>query len=84
VGLAVIGLQCVSAPVREARALTLEVVKRAVFELRQTLMAKRYALPRSVYAAVEPATFHDLLVHDTDRLDVMMNAVLSRSCRRPC
>jgi ABC-type multidrug transport system fused ATPase/permease subunit len=78
IGLAVIILHSLSAAVSiRARGLTVDVVKRAVFGLRQALMATRYAQPRRFYAAVEPATVHDLLIHDTERLDIIANAVLS-------
>jgi ABC-type bacteriocin/lantibiotic exporter with double-glycine peptidase domain len=77
IGVAEIALQTTSALLAiRARALTLGVVKQIVFGLRRDLMARQYALPRAVYVARDAGRVHDLIVHDTERFDVLANALL--------
>lgn len=76
VGLAVVGLQATSALLSVwARSRILAVVKTAMFEIRRALLAGRFALPRSASSTIETGRAHDLIVHDTERVDLMVNAV---------
>jgi len=60
-----------------AQYLTLQVTKRAIQHLREQLLARCYALPRSCYSQADRSRLHASIVQDTERLDVMSNALLS-------
>jgi ABC-type multidrug transport system fused ATPase/permease subunit len=78
VGAAMIALPIVSAIIAvRARTVSLRIVKRAIREMRAALLAKWYERPRRSYTAVEPAVLHDRIVHDIERVDVMVNAFVS-------
>jgi ABC-type multidrug transport system fused ATPase/permease subunit len=75
-GIAMMAAQGVSAWIAvRVRTITLGVLKRAVRDLRHALLARWFDLPRRRYAAVEPAVMHDRIVHDLERVDLMVNAV---------
>lgn len=59
------------------RHMTLDVTKRAVAALRAELLAQCYALSRHFHTHADRGRLHALLVHDTERVDVMSNALLN-------
>ncbi|MEO8586868.1 MAG: ABC transporter ATP-binding protein [Acidobacteriota bacterium] len=61
-----------------ARALTLDVTKKAIARMREDLVAKFYALPRSFLATADRAAFHTRAVEDTERVDVMTNGLVTQ------
>jgi ABC-type bacteriocin/lantibiotic exporter with double-glycine peptidase domain len=78
IGGAMITLQCASALIAvRARTASLRIVKRVIRELRGAMLARWYEQPRRRYSAIEPAAMHDRIVHDIERVDVMVNAFVS-------
>lgn len=61
-----------------ARRVTLDVSKRAIARMREDLVAKFYALPRTFLADADRAALHTRAVEDTERLDVMTNALVTQ------
>src|SRR5215207_7029620 len=76
IGTTMVLLQCVSALIAvQSRTMTIRIVKRIIRELRGALLARWYELPRRRYAAIEPAAMHDRLVHDVERVDILVIAL---------
>ena len=61
-----------------ARRVTLDVSKRAIARMREDLVAKFYALPRTFLADADRAALHTRAVEDTERLDVTTNALVTQ------
>lgn len=61
-----------------ARRVTLDVSKRAIARMREDLVAKFYALPRTFLAEADRAALHTRAVEDTERLDVTTNALVTQ------
>jgi ATP-binding cassette, subfamily B, bacterial len=59
------------------RAVVLRMVKGAVCEMRQDLLAKLYALARDFYGTVDTDRIHSRIVQDTERVDNTANTLLS-------
>lgn len=60
-----------------ARHLSLRTTIRAVTKLRGDLLARLYALPRSYFDRADLGTIHGVVVQDTDRLEMMTNALIT-------
>lgn len=60
-----------------AQYLTLKTTKLVIQRLREQLLIRCYALPRSYYSQADRARLHASIVQDTERLDVMSNALIS-------
>lgn len=60
------------------RRVTLDVSKRAIARMREDLVAKFYALPRTFLANADRAALHTRAVEDTERLDVATNAFVTQ------
>lgn len=59
------------------RYITLKITKIAIRVLREKLLSKCYALPRSYYTQADLSQLHATIVQDSERLDVMSNALLA-------
>jgi ABC-type multidrug transport system fused ATPase/permease subunit len=53
--------------------------KRAITELRVKLVAKLYSLPRAYFDRADVGVLHATLIQDTERLDVMANALMAQA-----
>jgi ABC-type multidrug transport system fused ATPase/permease subunit len=61
-----------------ARRVTLAVSKRAIARMREDLVLKFYALPRTFLAETDRSALHTRAVEDTERLDVATNALVTQ------
>jgi ABC-type multidrug transport system fused ATPase/permease subunit len=69
---AIVALQALAtAASLAARRRVLAATRRAIARLRERCLEKLYRLPRSSYARAPAGTLHVLLVHQTERVDVM-------------
>jgi ABC-type multidrug transport system fused ATPase/permease subunit len=59
------------------RHMTLDVTKRAIAALRMELLDRCYALSRHFHTHADRGRLQSLLMHDTERVDVMSNAVVT-------
>lgn len=59
------------------RQMTLDVTKRAIAALRMELLDQCYALSRRFHTHADRGRLQSLLVHDTERVDVMSNALVT-------
>ncbi|MBN1271361.1 MAG: ABC transporter ATP-binding protein [Candidatus Aminicenantes bacterium] len=59
------------------RALTLKTNKKAVRKLREKLLIRCYAFPRSYYSNIDRSRLQTAIVQDTERLDWMSNALVA-------
>jgi len=77
VGAAIIGLYLISGGIHLAtRKLVLKITKQAVQRFRDELLKKLIFLPRTAYTEVDRDVLHTRIVQDTERLDVMSNALI--------
>src|SRR5450432_1982970 len=60
------------------RKVTLRTTKIAVGSIRYDLISRLYALSRSFYSDIDRGGLHNTIVQDTERVDVMSNAIVSR------
>lgn len=60
------------------RYVVLGVTKRAITRLRAVTLERLHELPRSWFDRRDLATVHSTVVHDSERLDVMLNALLAQ------
>ena len=60
------------------RYLALKVIKQAIRDYRDELLNRVFAFSRTYYGEVDAARMHSLIVQDTERVDVMSNALLSQ------
>ncbi len=60
------------------RKLVLRFTKDAVTELRDELIGRLYELPRAFYDRSDPTRLHTVVVTDTERIDVMSNALVAQ------
>jgi len=60
------------------RKLILETTKIAVANLRYDLISRLYSFSRSFYSDTDRGGLHNTIVQDTERVDVMSNAIVSR------
>jgi ABC-type multidrug transport system fused ATPase/permease subunit len=58
------------------RRLTLLATKRAIYEMRAELLAKCCGFSRAFYAGADRGQLHSAIVQDSERLDVMSNALV--------
>jgi ABC-type multidrug transport system fused ATPase/permease subunit len=78
-GLGMLGLcVCSSALVLLNRYAALTITKRAIQRLRDELLDALFRLPRSRYTQADRQQLHTVIVQDTERLDVMSNALLAQ------
>lgn len=67
-----------------SRHFSLKITKEGVRQVRRDLLERLYLLPRGDFAGMEHGRVHDLMVHDTERLDIMTSAfvfhVLPAAC----
>ena len=61
-----------------ARSRILRITKRAVAGLRAELIERCFDLPRSFYDAADRGRLHTAIVQDTERLDIMSNALIAQ------
>jgi ATP-binding cassette, subfamily B, bacterial len=59
------------------RHMTLDTTKRAIATLRMELLDQCYALSRHFHTHADRGRLQSLLVHDTERVDIMSNALLT-------
>jgi ATP-binding cassette, subfamily B, bacterial len=59
------------------RWLALRATKEAITRLRVSLLGKVFALPRSYFDRSDLGTLHSTIVQDTERLDIMANALIA-------
>jgi ABC-type multidrug transport system fused ATPase/permease subunit len=59
------------------RRVTLKVTKRSIAELRGRLLERIYALPQSFFDAEDDARVQSIVVQDTERIDLMVNAIVA-------
>ncbi len=52
-----------------------QAIKRAMAAYRARLLSRIVGLPKAVHDAHERARFHDLVVHDTERTEILLGAV---------
>ncbi len=60
------------------RSRILRITKRAVADLRVELIERCFDLPRSFYDAADRGRLHTTIVQDTERLDIMSNALIAQ------
>ncbi len=60
------------------RYLIMRAIKTGIVRLRKELFAKLYVLPRSYYDEHDKFRLHEVIVHDTERIDTMASAVLGQ------
>jgi len=61
------------------RRTTLEITKNVILELRCRLEERLYELPRALFSSGDHLQLHDTIVQDTERIDVMSNAVVAQA-----
>ncbi len=61
-----------------ARYVTLKTTKIVVREIRNDLLNRLYTFSRSFYGNADRAALHDNIVQDTERVDVMSNALVAQ------
>jgi ABC-type multidrug transport system fused ATPase/permease subunit len=73
----VLGLNLLSAALGVlSRHLSLKVTKQKLLEVRRDLLERLYRMPRGDSAGLDYGRVHDLMVHDTERLDIMTSAIV--------
>ncbi len=60
------------------RRITLRTTKIAVSSIRYDLVSRLYSFSRSFYSGIERGGLHNTIVQDTERVDMMSNAIVSR------
>lgn len=60
------------------RSVNIGVIKTAIFDLREHLLRRIYALSRTVHTQLDQKTTHARIVQDTERLSNMSDALISR------
>ena len=60
------------------RRATLTITKPVSAEIRGELLARLYTLPRSFHEKSSQGSLHSLIVNDTERVDVMSNALIAQ------
>jgi ATP-binding cassette subfamily B protein len=60
------------------RKVTLRTTKIAVGNIRYDLISRLYAFSRSFYSDIDRGALHNTIVQDTERVDMMSNAIVSR------
>jgi ATP-binding cassette, subfamily B, bacterial len=79
IGIVILGLYFASAALGLwARHSVLLVTKAAITRLRQDLIARLLSLPQAWFDAREAGTLHSTVVQDSERLDIMGNAVAAQ------
>ena len=77
VGVAIIGVYLLSGAIQLAtRKVVLKLTKQAVQRFRDELMKKLVFLSRDTYTEADRGVLHTRIVQDTERLDIMSNALI--------
>jgi ABC-type multidrug transport system fused ATPase/permease subunit len=77
-GIVILVLQAASAIVTLwTRHLFLDTTKRAIAQLRRRAIDKLYQVSRQYYASADTARLHDVIVHETERVDIMTNGIFA-------
>jgi ABC-type bacteriocin/lantibiotic exporter with double-glycine peptidase domain len=61
------------------RLTTLAVTKAVILQMRSRLEERLYLLPRATFTGGDRLKLHNTIVHDTERIDVMSNAVVAQA-----
>lgn len=61
-----------------SRLVILRTTKRVIQQLREEILKKFYALSRSYSNSMDRSTLHTIIVQDTQRLDIMSNALVAQ------
>jgi ATP-binding cassette subfamily B protein len=78
-GVAIVACQTVyTFFVLSVRRITLRTTKIAVGGIRYDLVSRLYALSRTFFSDVDRGGLHNTIVQDTERVDMMSNAIVSR------
>jgi len=60
------------------RYLILKVTKKVIRKIREEILEGYLALPRTYYSSIDQSLLHTRIVEDTQRIDVMSNALLAQ------
>ena len=60
------------------RRVILKITKGAIQQFRHSLLKKLYSVSRSFYSKVEHGQLHTIIVQDTERVDIMSNALIAQ------
>jgi ATP-binding cassette subfamily B protein len=60
------------------KSVNISVIKAAIFNLREDLLNRIYGFSRAVHTRLDQKTMHARIVQDTERLNNMSNALISR------
>ncbi len=60
------------------RSTTIDIIRIAIFKLREDLLSRVYMISRSVYSRLDLKTIHARLVQDTERISNMSDALVSK------
>ena len=60
------------------RRMVLRVTKLVIAQMRSDITARILAMPRSFFSDSDSARVHSLVVHDTERVDMMSNALVAQ------
>lgn len=79
IGAGIAGLYIASGAVALwSRAVALRTTKRAIARLREELVAKVFALSRDTMVRADAGRTQGVIVHDTERIDVMSNEIVNQ------
>ncbi len=59
------------------RRIALKTTKRVISHIRADLLIKMYSISRRYFSETESSLLHSRIVHDSERVDVMTNSILS-------
>jgi len=79
IGSGIIGLYLVTVGITLlTRRVILKITKGAIQQFRYALLEKLYSTSRSFYSKVDHGQLHTIIVQDTERLDIMSNALMAQ------
>ncbi len=79
IGSGIIGLYVVTGGITLwTRRVILGITKGAIQQFRYDLLRKLYSMSRSFYSKADHGQLHTIIVQDTERLDVMSNALMAQ------
>ena len=61
------------------RSITIDIIRIAIFKLREDLLSRIFMFSRSVYSRLDLKTTHARIVQDTERLSNMSDALVSKA-----
>jgi ABC-type bacteriocin/lantibiotic exporter with double-glycine peptidase domain len=78
-GVGILGLNLVNGGLTLlGRRIAVKTTKRVICHIRADLLIKMYSISRRYFSETESSLLHSRIVHDSDRVDVMTNAILSQ------